>query len=598
MPDGVKSWNLSKQAHRERQSAQVLQVLGQIDSFCGIRVSSNVHQLATLAYYETSSLPLITLRELRMLQFMNQITDKPDWYVKVFDCGIASKWKNEVLLSPESMSEKMVDYCIAELRYNAKIYENTGLVSVFYGDVVKSDTAIPIWLQGELKASVVPLKNIPARYLDWHPGSGHKVLDLVHPSLFPLVYGQTRILPSPEVTNLEDCISRCCEGNVLPIPPEKDRLVFGSGEPLFSRRFQWLPCDVDISSDNGVRITSCINNLHPSENSGLYATIEKIIARCIPLWNATLTPLRSVHYKPLRITFEEVIFDPDPGLFDEDEGPRREEDESRSAFLERRDEWIEQVRKIVQPEPGEFVPPPGRIDDVDLGRDFGSSGLQIIVKLANIQLTPEEPSYDGGTWHVEGQLNEHICASALYYYDSVNITSSYIAFRQRSSTEDIDNRKIDYPQNFSSWLPEVFGCEDQGPAIQYVGKVDTKEGRLLTWPNILQHRVEPFTLADPTRPGHRKILALFLVDPNIRIISTANVPCQQKDWWTTDIRKKGGLAELPLELQDQVFNEVEGFPISLEEAKEQRLELMEERKRFVFSHEQSFEGSYFSLCEH
>jgi Protein of unknown function (DUF4246) len=69
------------------------------------------------------------------------------------------------------MSEKMVDYCIAELRYNAKIYENTGLVSVFYGDVIKSDTAIPAWLQSELKASVAPLENIPARYLDWHPGS-------------------------------------------------------------------------------------------------------------------------------------------------------------------------------------------------------------------------------------------------------------------------------------------------------------------------------------------------------------------------------------------------------------------------------------------
>jgi Protein of unknown function (DUF4246) len=197
-----------------------------------------------------------------------------------------------------------------------------------------------------------------------------------------------------------------------------------------------------------------------------------------------------------------------------------------------------------------------------------------------------------------GMQNEHICASALYYYDSVNITSSYLAFRQRSSTEDIDNRKIRYPQNTSSWLTEVFGCEDQGPALQYVGKVDTREGRILTWPNILQHRVEPFALADPTRPGHRKILALFLVDPNIRIISTASVPCQQKDWWAADIRKKGALAVLPLELQDQVFNEVEGFPISLEEAKEQRLELMEERKRFVFSHERSFEDSFFSLCEH
>jgi hypothetical protein len=41
---------------------------------------------------------------------------------------------------------------------------------------------------------------------------------------------------------------------------------------------------------------------------------------------------------------------------------------------------------------------------VDLKKYFGNEGLQIIVKLANIHLTPEKPEYDGGTWHVEGQL--------------------------------------------------------------------------------------------------------------------------------------------------------------------------------------------------
>ncbi|KAJ6184217.1 hypothetical protein N7519_005518 [Penicillium mononematosum] len=56
-------------------------------------------------------------------------------------------------------------------------------------------------------------------------------------------------------------------------------------------------------------------------------------------------------------------------------------------------------------------------------------------------------------------------------------------------------------------------------------------GRLLTFPNTLQHRVSPFSLADNTKPGHRKILALFLVDPNLRIISSANVPPQDELWW-------------------------------------------------------------------
>lgn len=124
--------------------------------------------------------------------------------------------------------------------------------------------------------------------------------------------------------------------------------------------------------------------------------------------------------------------------------------------------------------------------------------------------------------------------------------------------------------------------------MQDIGAVDTPEGRLLTWPNILQHQVQPFELADATKPGHRKILALFLVDPNIRIISTANVPCQQWAWWAEETRLKDSrIAQLPVELQDHVFGEVE-FSITLEEAKELRLKLMEERKTYVVQHGRRF----------
>lgn len=135
--------------------------------------------------------------------------------------------------------------------------------------------------------------------------------------------------------------------------------------------------------------------------------------------------------------------------------------------------------------------------------------------------------------------------------------------------------------------------------VQVIGSIDTREGRVLTWPNILQHQVQPFKLADPTKPGRRRILALFLVDPNIRIISTANVPCQRRDWWSKTVRaERGGISGLPIELQDAVFDAVDGFPITLDEAKRLRGELMKERKRFVVAHGEAFEESEFSLCEH
>ena len=194
--------------------------------------------------------------------------------------------------------------------------------------------------------------------------------------------------------------------------------------------------------------------------------------------------------------------------------------------------------------------------------------------------------------------NEHICATALYYYSNDNIEDSNLAFRQQSSTEAVN--EIDYQQDYHDWFPAIFGCESGGPGLQFVGKVETREGRLLTFPNILHHQVQPFSLVDRTKPGHRKILALFLVDPHLPILSTANVPCQQRDWWRDHIAQLGtGLDRFPVELRDAVFDWVtHDFPISLDEAKDLRLELMDERKAYVLRQDEAFNGTEFSLCEH
>lgn len=175
---------------------------------------------------------------------------------------------------------------------------------------------------------------------------------------------------------------------------------------------------------------------------------------------------------------------------------------------------------------------------------------------------------------------------------------------------------MEYEQEHHDWLPVVFGCEQDGPCVQYIGGVDTCEGRLLTFPNVLQHRVGSFKLRDLTKPGHRKIVALFLVDPNIKVISTAHVPCQRIDWWieatlekqntpgytphvlSSTLGQARALNDLPCELQDLIFNQVDDFPISLEEAETLRLELMKERQIFSVSHEESIARNTFSLCEH
>lgn len=156
-----------------------------------------------------------------------------------------------------SITEKMVDWCFAELQFKAKIFqENGGLVSVYNGDVVKSDSAIPPDLQAALKAAVDLLEDVPNHLKDWHPGSDDLVLDLVHPSLFPLVYGRSKVLKEG-ITTLDDCIERCGEGETLPVRSDDStsgRVRIGRdilSINLYSNKFQWLPCEVDISANDG-----------------------------------------------------------------------------------------------------------------------------------------------------------------------------------------------------------------------------------------------------------------------------------------------------------------------------------------------------------
>lgn len=144
------------------------------------------------------------------------------------------------------------------------------------------------------------------------------------------------------------------------------------------------------------------------------------------------------------------------------------------------------LRKCRIPHPDQevhdYAPAPGK----RLFDRYKDSGLQIIVKMASIELTPEKPDFPPGGWHVEGQMNEHICATALYYLDSENISPSSLSFRMQTD-RDLDD-DFQTGQDAYKWVEEVYGTElggGSGPALQNYGSVETREGRLLAFPNVL-----------------------------------------------------------------------------------------------------------------
>jgi hypothetical protein len=88
--------------------------------------------------------------------------------------------------------------------------------------------------------------------------------------------------------------------------------------------------------------------------------------------------------------------------------------------------------------------------------------------------------------------------------------------------------------------------------------------------------VASFKLKDETKPGHRKILVFFLVDPTQQIDSTAQVLPQDIRWQDNglleELRRK-----LPLEVAEMVAGQV-GYQMTLKEAKKHRLKLMKEKR--------------------
>jgi len=347
-----------------------------------------------------------------------------------------------------------------------------------------SDEIVSLETKMTLRSAVASLEDVPDDQKDWHPGSDGKVLDLVHPSLFPLMYGKSKYLAVGKVP-LQDCASCTGQGDTVPIP------TLSIDDFDYSTKHQWLPCEVLVSASGEAKITSYINNLHPDGNEALYAAIEQVISDAIPMWKAAVRSTLYCYERP-RLIVEGDGYDheaaelveekrrkrwqerraaqsetrvPDTGTEiaeeeaqgtdtgndanDDDNQEDDDEDEEEviwgSEWDEQRkaeawekqdhletaaagegdanvtsasapqsdeddeddDDYVQECFKskyIKVPEPGPYESRVRTATDEDatgFEKTFAGDNLQVIVKLANIHLTPKKPNYNGGSWHIE-----------------------------------------------------------------------------------------------------------------------------------------------------------------------------------------------------
>ena len=105
-----------------------------------------------------------------------------------------------------------------------------------------------------LKSINIFSENKPA---DYHPGSDNKVLDIVHPSLYPLI-----------------------NENIKKVNKKVNKLDFWN-RTYENSKYQWLPSEFKIDADGSCKITSYINNL-PISETDIYENIESLFKIVLP----------------------------------------------------------------------------------------------------------------------------------------------------------------------------------------------------------------------------------------------------------------------------------------------------------------------------
>ncbi|EGF77501.1 hypothetical protein BATDEDRAFT_14159 [Batrachochytrium dendrobatidis JAM81] len=322
-----------------------------------------------------------------------------------------------------------------------------------------------------------------------------------------------------------------------------------NGNPKFiSRKFQCLPSEFRVEQDGSVTINSYINNLNPIWHRDMYKCIAKIFKCFVPMFESLFRTIHPV-FKYIDIHNCTKGYEP-PSQSDHDD---MEPDTrvTRPVYVPILPEHFESKYESAMP--------------VSLrGRN-----LQVIVKLTNIQLTPSKPKYDERDWHNEGPINESIVATGLYYYDVENITTPKLDFR-----EAVDSSYYEMPA--CVYWKDVYGIDLESPRNQYIGSLELPNGRCVVYPNRYQHKEQSFELADPTQPGHCKILTFFVVNPSRRIVSTAHVAPQQPQWYNSSLDK----AHIPPELWNDITQYIQGVQ-SPTEAKHYRDELTSDRTRIT-----------------
>ena len=338
---------------------------------------------------------------------------------------------------------------------------------------------------------------------DYHPFSDNKVRDLIHPSLYPYISSISKL------KNLDENIDK----------------QYSDGKDFWNRpyeksKYQWLPTEFKIDKQGKCKIDGYINNL-PDNYDDLKYSLERLFEDVLPSFE-----------KIYNYIYEAKLYnDSEIELYDS-----------------------KKYCKINKSK-----------------RSLKNKTLQVIPKIVTCELKDDKLD---GAWHVEGMSHENIIATAVTVIEQTEDFNAELKFKRRFTLCEAEtiynntgqdrleylNRFLGYGQNTDILKTENYkGSQITG--LIPLGKVNTKKYSLTVFPNSHIHKVDMGNLTN--KKGKRTIVVFWLVNPDVKIISTKNVERQQDK-------------------------------IKLNNGKKHRIKLMEERKYF----KQNFNVRDLNLCEH
>jgi hypothetical protein len=123
--------------------------------------------------------------------------------------------------------------------------------------------------------------------IDYHPGSGKVVRNIVHPSMYCYIKG---------VSSLDAAMGYPANGkDDTHMESRVGRKDFW-GRDYEDSVYQWLPSEFSVTLDGKVKIDSYINNLDRGKYPGTYRILERMFENLLPMFEAVCGSLRNDFY--------------------------------------------------------------------------------------------------------------------------------------------------------------------------------------------------------------------------------------------------------------------------------------------------------------